>query len=303
MTTSDSTSLDELFSRAVAAVDAGDVAALESLLAAHPELAAARLESPGSWLRDQVGGALDGFFARPYLLWFVAEDPKRRGSLPANIADIARTIVAAARRQGATNLQEQLDSTLPLVCWSGVAAAAGVQIPLLDVLLDAGAAPAKHPNNALVNGHVAAARHLVSRGAQLTLASALCLERWDAVAGLAAAASVEQKQFAFVLAALNGNANAVQWMIDHGVPIDVPSGDLYSHGRPLHHAVCSGSLEAVRALVEGGTDLYRPDTAWNGTPLGWAQHYVEESGPDQRPGRLAIYNYLKERMHLQQSRK
>ena len=285
-------SFDLLFQSAVSAVDAGDIPGLERLLAAHPELASARLAAPGQWLRDQVGGAVDGFFARPYLLWFVAEDPKRHGRLPANVTDVARTIVDAARQQQAASFQDQLDSTLRLVSWSGVAAEAGAQIPLLDVLIDAGAAPAGNANNALVNGHVAAARHLVARGGELTLASALCLERWDAVPGLAAAASDAQKQFAFVLAALNGNAKAVRWMIDHGVPIDVPSGDLYSHGRPLHHAVCSGSLETVRALVEAGADLHRPDTAWNGTPLGWAQHYVEEAGPDQRSGREEILAYL-----------
>jgi peptide-methionine (S)-S-oxide reductase len=43
-----------------------------------------RLESPGAWLRDKVGGALDGFFRQPYLLWFVAEDPVRNGKLPGN---------------------------------------------------------------------------------------------------------------------------------------------------------------------------------------------------------------------------
>jgi len=293
--TTEPPSFDLLFRSAVSAVDAGDVPGLERLLAAHPELASERLEAPGQWLRDQVGGALDGFFARPYLLWFVSEDPKRHGRLPANIPDVARAIVAAARQQRAASLQDQLDSTLRLVSWSGVAADAGAQIPLLDVLIDAGAAPAGNANNALVNGHVAAAKHLVARGGELTLASALCLERWDAVPGLAAAASAAQKQFAFVLAALNGKADAVAWMIDHGIAIDEPSADLYSHGRPLHHAVCSGSFETVKALVEAGADLDRPDTAWNGTPLGWAQHYFEESGPDKRPGYLAIYNYLKER--------
>src|SRR6478672_11679694 len=78
--------LDSLFHEAVLAIDAGDVAALERLLVLHPRLLCERLESPGAWLRDQVGGALEGFFSRPYLLWFVAEDPVRNGKLPANIA-------------------------------------------------------------------------------------------------------------------------------------------------------------------------------------------------------------------------
>ena len=69
--TTEPTSFDLLFRSAVSAVDAGDVPALERLMAEHPELASERLEAPGQWLRDQVGDALDGFFARPYLLWFV----------------------------------------------------------------------------------------------------------------------------------------------------------------------------------------------------------------------------------------
>ena len=39
-------------------------------------------------------------------------------------------------------LQEQLDTTLRLVCWSGVAARFGVQLEMIDALIDAGAAPA-----------------------------------------------------------------------------------------------------------------------------------------------------------------
>jgi hypothetical protein len=29
--------------------------------------------------------------------------------------------------------------------------------------------------------------------------------------------------------------------------------------------------------VEAGADLNAKDTAWNGTPLGWAEHYVREA--------------------------
>ena len=261
---------DDTFHDAVRAIDRGDLDELRRLLAAHPELAAGRLEAPGQWLRDEIGAALDGFFARPYLLWFVTEDVKRHGRLPPNITDIARAIVDAAKAQHAPTLQDQLDSALALVSWSGVAADAGVQIPLLDVLIEAGAQPANQVNNALVNRHLAAAAHLVSRGGELTLAAALCLDRWDDVPALAAAAGAEQRQFALVLAALNGRASAVKWLLDFGVPVDEPSAHLYSHGRPLHHAICSGSLETVKTLVDAGADLDRPDTAWNGTPLGWA---------------------------------
>ena len=226
----------------------------------------------------------------------VFEPSMRRDRHPDNEieADIARAIVDAAKAQHAATLQDQLDSTLALVSWSGVAADAGLQIPLLDVLIDAGAQPANQVNNALVNRHVAAAAHLAARGGTLTLASALCLDRWDDVPALADAATAPQRQFALVLAALNGKARAVKWLLDFGVPVDEPSADLYSHGRPLHHAICSGSLETVTTLIEAGADLNRPDTAWNGTPLGWAAHYVEDGSPERRADYLAIYEYLKD---------
>jgi peptide-methionine (S)-S-oxide reductase len=283
-------SIDQLFQQAVALIGAGDVPTLDGLLTAHPELARQRLVAPGPWLRDKIGGAVDGFFKDPYLLWFVAEDVPVLGSLPKNVAQVARAILRAAR--GAPGLQEQLDSALRLVCWSGVAHRCGVQLELLDTLLAAGASPHGGPNNALVNGHVAAAQHLLARGAELTLAPAVCLGRWDDARRLAAAAGEAEKQFALVLAALNGKAEAVKWMVEAGADVNRPSADLYAHGTPLHHAVCSGSLATVRALVEAGADPGRRDTAWDGTPLGWAVHYLGERNDaysQRRYGEIAAY--------------
>jgi peptide-methionine (S)-S-oxide reductase len=295
MMLSDPSLLDIGFREAVAAIDAGDAAGLQRLLTANPALVRERLESPGPWLRDAVGGALDGFFPRPYLLWFVAEDPVRNGRLPENIAAVAHAIIDAARRQGAPNLQEQLDYALTLVSWSWIARQCGVQIALIDVLVDAGAAPSGNPNNALVNGNVAAAEHLVTRGAPLTLATALCLERWDDADRLVAPASGAQKQFALVLSALNGKADALRRMVRAGADVNGPSADLYAHGTPLHHAVSSGVLDAVRVLVEAGADPASQDLAWGGTPLGWAEHYISEMKGDNSGKQYAeIAAYLRE---------
>ena len=286
--------LDALFQEAVAAIDAGNMTVLRRLLADHPRLVRDRLGAPGAWLRDKVGRALDGFFREPYLLWFVAEDPVRNRTLPRNIAEVARAIIDAARRDPAVNLREQLDYALLLVGWSGVAHAAGVQIELIDVLVDAGASPDGVPNNALVNGHIAAAEHLVERGAPLTLPVALCLGRWEDARRLAQTADAAEKQFSLVLAALNGKAEAIAVLIDLGVDVNAPCPNLYPHGTPLHHAVCSGSLDAVTALVEAGAGLDTPDTAWHGTPLGWAKHYQEDRPQDGRY--TAIAEYLRTRM-------
>jgi hypothetical protein len=269
--------LDDLFASAVAAIDAGDVAALQRLLTDHPRLVHDRLDTPGAWLRDKVGPALEGFFQEPYLLWFVAEDPVRNGRLPANIADVARTIIRSAEGEGVKTLREQLDYALRLVSWSWIARDCQVQIDLLDVLIDAGASPDGRHEDALVNGNVAAAAHLIDRCARVTLATALCLGRWDDVGRLGSTASPEERQFAFILAALRGRADALARVIELGVDLNAPCARLYSHATALHHAVYSGSLDAVKVLVEAGAALDRTDSLYGGTPLGWAE-YGEHAG-------------------------
>ena len=292
----DAPSLDTHFREAVSAIDAGDLDRLQRLITATPALVRERLAAPGAWLRDTVGTALDGFFQRPYLLWFVAEDPVRTGRLPANIGSVARAIIDAARREGASSLQEQLDYALTLVSWSWIARQSGVQIELIDVLVDAGAVADGNPNNALVNGNFAAAEHLVRRGAKLTLAAALCLARWDDSDRLVTTASEPQKQFAFVLAALHGKAEALRRMLRAGVAVNAPSSDLYPHGTPLHHAVSSGALDAVQVLVEAGAELSAKDSAWGGTPLGWAEYYLRDGQKARRGNQYAeIADYLRAR--------
>jgi hypothetical protein len=286
--------LDLLFCEAVAAIDAGDVATVQRLTNEHPRLVRDRLKAPGAWLRDKVGGALNGFFKKPYLLWFVAEDPVRNDTLPKNIAQVARTIIDAAKREGVDSLQEQLDYALRLVAWSWVAHRCGVQLELIDVLVDAGALPNGVPDNALVNGHFAAAERLLERGAAVTLPTAACLARWDDVARLAPTTSARDKQMAFVLAALNGKAEALVRLMPYGVDVNAPSKDLYSHATALHHAVCSGSLDAVKVLVEAGAKLTAKDSAHHGTPLGWAEHYVsEQKQTDAATRYAAIAAYLR----------
>jgi peptide-methionine (S)-S-oxide reductase len=287
---------DSLFREAVSAIDTGEVSTLARLLAMHPSLVRNRLDSPGAWLRDQVGSALEEFFQRPYLLWFVAEDPVRTNKLPGNIALVARTIIQAAEREGVDSLREQLDYALRLVAWSWVARKCEVQIELIDVLIDAGASPGDSiTHDALINGNLSAAERLVARGAKLTLATALCLRRWEDVTRLAQTASARDKQVALVLAALNGRAEALARLLALGVDLNAYSTDIYTHATALHHAVCSGSQEAVKVLMEAGAKLETKDRAWDATPLEWAEYYRRAAkGDDAGKPYAEIAAYLRE---------
>lgn len=290
----DEETLDPLFQRALAALDAGDVALLERLLAAHPRLVRDRLRKPGTWLAHQAGGALEGFFKAPFLLWFIAEDPARHDRMPPHIVASARAIIEAARQQAVPSLQEQVDYALRLVCWSTVARDGGVQLDLMSLLLAAGADRhgsalydgrfGTNAEAAIYNGNDAAARFLLAQGAPVTLSAALCLGRWAGVDRLVRQADADEKADAFVLAALNGKAEALRRMLALGLSPGTVSRRNQPHAGSLHHAVWSGSLAAVKLLVEAGADLDARDTLYNGTPLIWAE-YGESQSQGQRAER------------------
>jgi hypothetical protein len=278
-------SLDALFREAVSLVDAGDTAGLERHLARHPRLVRERLDAPGEWLRAKVDGALEGYFQRPYLLWFVAENPVRNEKAPRNIAEVTRAIIAAGKRHAAGSLQEQLDYTLGLVVTGRVPRESGVQLELIDVLTDAGASPADL-NGALAYRAIAAVERLIERGARLTLAAALCTDRAHEVAHLASEAGAGDRQIALAAAAVNGKADALATLLGLGVDLNAYSTAIHPHATALHHAVASGCLDAVRVLVEAGAELSIRDRVYQGTPLEWAEHcqhpeiasYLREKG-------------------------
>ncbi len=252
---------DPSFRAAVAALDAGDASALEGLLAAHPGLARDRLDYG------------EGYFRRPYLLWFVAENPIRTGKLPENIAPLTRTILQAMTSQGAEGCGQPIDYALELVCSGRVPRECGVQRELIDVLGDAGADPDGALVSALAHRELAAAERLLERGATWTLLAAVCTGRMADVARLGQVASPAERQLAFVAAALYGHAGSLRHLLDLGVDLDAysPPG-FHPHGTALHHAVDSGSLEAVEVLVEAGAAPGTRDRLYQATPLDWAEY-------------------------------
>lgn len=262
---------DARFSEAVATIDAGDLTALASLLRDDPDLVRERLAEAGPWLRDKIGDALEGYFHRPFLLWFVADNPIRRGRLPDNIDQVTRTLIDSAQRANVETLQEQLDYALGLVVTGRIAQESGMQIALIDALIDGGAKPGAG-YGALGAGNFEAAAHMIARGGETTLAAALCLGRDSDTERLLRTATASDRQIALVAAAINGQAQALARLIAAGVDIDAYGTAIHPHATALHQAVFSGSLDAVEALVQAGARLDIRDKIYNSTPLQWAEH-------------------------------
>lgn len=252
---------DPIFRDAVSAIDSGDVDSLERLLAAQPGLVRQRLDYG------------EGYFRRPYLLWFVAENPVRSGRLPNNIADVARAIVRAAQGSRIESLGEQVDYALALVSSGRVARECGAQRELIDVLCDAGARPDGAMLPALAHREIDAVERLLERGAPLTLVAAAGTGREDDFSRLLPAATDAERQLSLTAAAFYGRADVLSTLVRTGVDVSAygPVG-FHPHATALHHAVDSGSLAAVRVLVEAGADLAARDRVYDGTPLGWAEH-------------------------------
>jgi len=226
----------------------------------------------------------------------VTEDAVRTGQLSVNVAEIARVIIHAARRSGVTDLQQQLDSTLHFAVCSPIGREDGRQLELLDVLVEEGASTDGGPVQALICYNLRAAQHLLKRGATLTLPAAVCLERWDDVERLGSAASATDKQVALGLAALNGKSEALARLLPLGVDLNAFTTGFYTHATPLHHAVWSGSLDAVKVLVEAGGNLTTRDRAEHATPLEWAE-YAETLPEAKTRGKqyTEIAAYLREK--------
>jgi len=264
---------DIIFRSAVEAIDKGDIPALQQLVASHPRLLSERLTTTG-----------EGYFKDPYLLYFVADNPIRVDRLPANILAVTKWLIDALRADGVPNLQQQLDYTLGLVSTGRIPRECGVQIALIDLLINEGAAIG-NALGALANGNVDAARHLVERGEELTLAVATGLNSIGDIKRLAPTAGSKEKLTALTVAAFYGKADLVSLLLAPGAdPNGYPDGDgFHHHGTPLHQAVASCSVTCVKLLVEAGADLTVKDKIYSGTPLDWALYLQREDSKDYAP--------------------
>ncbi len=257
--------LEPDFRRAVDLLDAGDVVSLAAHLAAHPEVLSQRAGIPG----QPVGS----YFERPYLLWFVAENPIRHRRLPANIVEVTRTIIAAARAAGVDHLQRQLDYTLALVVSGLVPRETGHQRPLVRALVAEGADP-NCLDPALIHGELDAVAALLDAGARLSLNAAAGLGRVSELRALLAGrpTAVELQQ-ALAVAAVLGQPESAALLCEAGAsPNRYNPPGFHAHSTPLHQAVLSGSAATVAVLLSHGADASIQDTVFGATACGWADH-------------------------------
>lgn len=260
---------DQIFRRAVDLLDAGDAQGLNEHLKQHPKLAQQHMLFEGG-----------NYFRNPTLLEFVAENPTRRGKLPANIVAVTKVILDAG------TAQPPLDETLALVASSCVAHQAGVQVALIDLLCDHGAEPTSAMRTATMHRELEAVHALIRRGGKVDLSIAAALGRVDEARRLLPNASGEDRHWALAMASQFGYIDIVRMLLDAGEDLNRynPVGG-HSHGTPLHHAAAAGHSDVVQLLVERGARLDTKDTLWHATPAEWAAH----------EGKTEIEAYLRRR--------
>lgn len=264
------------FERAVEAVIDGDIDTLKKLLTDDPRLARAR-SARVTPFDPPVHGAM--------LLHYVAANGVEgyRQRSPQNAADVATVLLDAGTDPDALcDLYGSRCTTMALLVSSTPPARAGVQVPVLNVLIDRGAAvgPTGEGNwtspltTSLVFGFTDAAQVLVERGAPLdTLAAVAGLGRLDDVRRMLPSASAGDRHRALALAAQLGYPAIVALLIDAGEdPNRFNPPGTHAHSLPIHQAVAAGHLDVVKVLVARGARLDIKDTVHQATPLAWAQY-------------------------------
>jgi ankyrin repeat protein len=264
------------FESAVEAVITGDAATLDRMLREWPELVRAR----STVVTDHdppVHGAT--------LLHYVAANGVEgyRQKSPKNAVEVATILLeAGAEADALAGMYGGQCTTMTMLVSSSPPAEAGVQVALVETLVDHGAAVEARGSGqwtsplmtALAFGFRGAAEALVRRGARVeSVAAAAGLGRLAEVRQRLAAASAEDRHRAFALAAQHGHAEIVRLLLDAGEDPDRynPKG-IHGHSTPLHQSVWFGQDAVVRLLVERGARLDIRDTIHEGTPLGWAEY-------------------------------
>jgi len=238
------------FEAAADAIVSGDMQTLGALLSANPELVLQRS------MRDHQSTLLH------YVSANGVEDYRQKS--PPNILEIARLLLDAGADVNAESDAYGGGSTaLNLTATSVHPERAGVQIALMELLLDRGAKIRKGDVwSCLGNGRGEAAEFLASKGAPLNSAEAAGVGRLDLVRANFDASKMTD---ALGWACQFSRHPVVEFLVEQK-----PSREALDRG--LHWAAYAGEPEIVKTLLARGAPADEKDDRFHATPLGWAMH-------------------------------
>ena len=250
----------------------GDIATLRELLRADPSLVHARSARP---------------HAATLLIYTAANGvEEERQKTPPNIVDIARLLLdSGADVNAACDAYGTQCHTLDLAATSYHPLKAGVQIELLQLLLDRGASlviPNLIPS-CLGNCRLKAAEFLASKGAKIDLIGAAGLGDLVKTKELFGRATGEQKHYALMWASEYGRNDVIEFLLEHDTDLSnyTPDGQT-----ALHWAIIGGQVDTVALLLRHHAPLDAVNR-YGGTPLGQARWSLEHAG-DPEPFRKII---------------
>jgi ankyrin repeat protein len=210
-----------------------------------------------------------------------------RQRTPKNAVQVAEVLLDAGAEVDAMADMYGGATTVGLVATSCHPRDAGVQNPLIDVLIAHGAQIDRpraggagggdnYPliNSCLANGRPGAAEYLANLGARIDLEGAAGIGRLDLVRGYLAddgslinGATMAQMHAGFSWACEYGRTEVVQFMLERGMDV---SARLRPHKQTgLHWAAFGAYVETVRVLLRYQPPLDVKDESFDGTPLGW----------------------------------
>lgn len=266
------------FETAADAVMSGDTTILRKLLQKNPSLIRTRSMRPHHSM----------------LIHYIGANGVEHQRTPPNAVEILQLLLDAGAEVDATADMYGGSATLGLVATSIWPAKAGVLIPLMETLLQAGAVIKGGVNGCLHNGRPEGADFLAKHGATLDLEGAAGVGRLDIVksyfntdGSLKSAGMQKQLEFGFAWACEFGHIAVAEYLLDRGVDTDLEIDGMYG----LHWALIGGHIDIIRLLIDRGASL-EARNKYGGTALGAGIWALCNSDPVYRWPKDQVVDYF-----------